>query len=1387
MEVCLEEIERCQRLSPKPNFILLLGQRYGWIPLPSKISEKDFQSLLENAAPEISKILNKAYRLDLNLTVPAYILLPPIDILEDDEDYETSIAEPLRKHIASILPELMHSATEHEIIKGVYESQGSAEHIIAYFRKFYFVPRKIKSTYIQNPKATARIKRQLDKLGVRHLLKERLFYCKYPYNSDFETFMETHISQIIENEIKHYDSLEISENERHLDFAQRASTEFYGRKKELEELKEYVYSPNISGKILLINESKDRGVTSLLAKLAADIHSNGINKVIARFCDNVDCGSALNFVKKLFEEIQELNYDEKRRINFQNWYWNFGLKFASDSFIQGLNNIPPSRDTLIVIDNIASIESVTYEGGILRNINRLFGYDKLPENVKIIISFNKESTHNVVDKTYCTFFRIPNLVDELEELTKDYLHKNERKLSEKQQLDWINTIRFFSPLYAKSSALLLAIDNLKNIASWNKGYALNIENQTPYIVSNFIKPTIRKGEVPETLLVSTLKLLASSSIGVPEELLLQALHTLPEIQAYLQKLENSQWGLREKRIPPMIWSRLTSVLSPIICFKPTVCGTTMAFRNSSIQTSIKAYYGISAHVLFDLIKDNYHGNKWALYEFPQLMQSMADTAHSNDEKISVLEELESHINDLDYLGNKKLTFDHLIAEDFNTYTKIHAELGMLDSDDKTKRLRRAQSIKTELLHLPQPVSMDHFFALVAGLGSQSEVYPLLMSYIEKKGGCNSSYLIDVMNCGNDSNRIKAYTGEIGQFPVHSKNADRLAFIEFDKLVIRNLLTGEEQRIEISPELSGIYNLVANPQLTQFVIIYEGFSYFCTIDSYSKANISPLLEGTEQWANFSPDGNKLIMGGKDILTRIYFGADGVVDISGEKATSSKCSENGIFTAGHLWEIYNTREFAVCQADNLHTIYTFTASKNSKLIAADDYRALLELEKINTTRNFFILNYKSKFNYSFNISEEGSPISSILLTDEDDLMIFKDNGTWMKLTNATSENRKWSSGSSFQVESSRFGLQNLLSRYGKIIFDFNPNGTHYVKTNAGLNGINTLATDKSGETIAATFGKNFLQESYSHFPLYIQEEQTYKCKMIDANTLQYPSTCAISADGKYYAFATCFIYIVETTTGIVHSKIMQNSITHMKFTQDNRLIAVTGDYIADATPECFVYNLNGEVLQHITSEFEEFGLMRMEFLLSPDERYVILDQSGMFDLKKEIFISGEKFIGPLTMRKDDTFLLADQFPFGAFSRDSRYFYSANDKGELCRTDLERLDVEVIGKAALVYTSVPNSNKLYCCNLDASLSIFDLESKTHTNLPLSKIFKVFPCADCRHLYLVTFDSEILYTTTEGKILSRAACKGERFTLCDKGLVVATDEGKISLFSPTDVIKKS
>jgi len=57
MEICLAELRRCQDVSPKPNFVVLLGDRYGWRPLPATIRKDEFEQLLAYVSDDARALL----------------------------------------------------------------------------------------------------------------------------------------------------------------------------------------------------------------------------------------------------------------------------------------------------------------------------------------------------------------------------------------------------------------------------------------------------------------------------------------------------------------------------------------------------------------------------------------------------------------------------------------------------------------------------------------------------------------------------------------------------------------------------------------------------------------------------------------------------------------------------------------------------------------------------------------------------------------------------------------------------------------------------------------------------------------------------------------------------------------------------------------------------------------------------------------------------------------------------------------------------------------------------------------------------------------------------------------------------------------------------------
>src|SRR5512137_803561 len=49
MRICFNELRRAQEVSPEPNFLILLGDRYGWRPLPEEITPEEFERLAQHA------------------------------------------------------------------------------------------------------------------------------------------------------------------------------------------------------------------------------------------------------------------------------------------------------------------------------------------------------------------------------------------------------------------------------------------------------------------------------------------------------------------------------------------------------------------------------------------------------------------------------------------------------------------------------------------------------------------------------------------------------------------------------------------------------------------------------------------------------------------------------------------------------------------------------------------------------------------------------------------------------------------------------------------------------------------------------------------------------------------------------------------------------------------------------------------------------------------------------------------------------------------------------------------------------------------------------------------------------------------------------------------
>ena len=151
MNICLEELRRCQETTPRPNFLILLGQRYGWRPLPAQIPAQELDQLLEVIAVDRADRLRSWYRLDENAVPPEYGLqprhAPPFNDPHRWAAEENALRHVLLDAVERTWPaddsrrhRYERSATHQEIEQGALGASHPMGKVFAYFRTIEGMP-----------------------------------------------------------------------------------------------------------------------------------------------------------------------------------------------------------------------------------------------------------------------------------------------------------------------------------------------------------------------------------------------------------------------------------------------------------------------------------------------------------------------------------------------------------------------------------------------------------------------------------------------------------------------------------------------------------------------------------------------------------------------------------------------------------------------------------------------------------------------------------------------------------------------------------------------------------------------------------------------------------------------------------------------------------------------------------------------------------------------------------------------------------------------------------------------------------------------------------------------------------------------------------------------
>jgi hypothetical protein len=305
LEICLNEISRCQKISPKPNFLILLGNRYGWQPVPVKIPVDELGKILQ--VTDKKDLLNKWYRLDENATPPEYILQPRSKELPDNiwAEEAKKIQAALRNAVNQLhLDEQQNikyftSATHQEIISGALHPAGTEEkpedHVFAMLRKTKGMPNDVTAKdYLDlvdgspDPYCT----QQLNDLKTQLQKKLGGHYVSYPatwvegrtsikdpvgFGKEIYDFLEGIICEQI-NKVISPDEIEHEKN-LHKEFRIKLTESFCGRIEILETLGTYLKNQQDRKVLAMIGDSGS-GKSSVMAKAAVEAEARGANALI---------------------------------------------------------------------------------------------------------------------------------------------------------------------------------------------------------------------------------------------------------------------------------------------------------------------------------------------------------------------------------------------------------------------------------------------------------------------------------------------------------------------------------------------------------------------------------------------------------------------------------------------------------------------------------------------------------------------------------------------------------------------------------------------------------------------------------------------------------------------------------------------------------------------------------------------------------------------------------------------------------------------------------------------------------------------------------------------------------------------------------------------------
>jgi WD40 repeat protein len=602
MRICLAEIDRCREMTPRPNFILLLGERYGWRPIPEQIPAAEFEEICDYYSRQMShaqdlKLLGQWYVRDENA-------LPPLYELQSRQarcpsyarwlSVETRLGAILRQAAQALdfspaqLRRYQSSATEQEIAhRGLLDGDIDDQAAFLFFRKIDGLPAGVRTRQYQDldqdgavdpdaraslaclkaklrsnfPAGTFDYRTRWEETGPS---KEHLdAFCNDAYRQLSAAILQVLSGQAHETQLD-------AELRAHARFAEQRTGIFVGRRDTLARIDEYLAKP--AKFPLVIHGPSGSGKSSVIARALQSAAIRWSGEPIYRFIGSVAGSSNIRLL--LASLCSQLRGRNGRSGDLPVEYSDLVHDFRNQ-----LSACAEKAPVLIILDALDQLyEQYDAHGLAWLPI-------ELPANVHLIVScLPGECFNRLQDKVPPgNLHRLdPMTREDAEVLLDSWLGEAGRCLQPGQRQTVVGAFRKTGlPLY-----LRLMFEQAR---AWPSSFKpAQPAKDVPGLIRNTFAALSSDGRHGPVMVARSLAYIAAGKSGLSHEELLEILSRDPRVMADFRRRSPS--SPPTDALPGIIWSQLYLDLAPYLTEDLVPGGQVIDFFHRQLREVVQKDY-----------------------------------------------------------------------------------------------------------------------------------------------------------------------------------------------------------------------------------------------------------------------------------------------------------------------------------------------------------------------------------------------------------------------------------------------------------------------------------------------------------------------------------------------------------------------------------------------------------------------------------------------------------------------------------------------------------------------------------------------------------------------------------------------------------------------------